>query len=70
MSSGSNGHYPSQNPVIQDLSLWPFKGARDRPITRPSSRSSLRTHSPSVSLDDPGKPWMPSDPHFISFIYI
>lgn len=55
MSSSPNGHYPSHNPVIQDPSLWPFKSSRDRSISRPSSRTSVRTHSPSVSLDDPGK---------------
>ena len=66
MSSVSNGHYPSQNPAIQDPSLWPFKSSRDRSISRPSSRSSFHTHSPSLSLDDPGKLYSRS----IGFIYI
>ncbi|PPQ94992.1 hypothetical protein CVT25_003744 [Psilocybe cyanescens] len=52
--------YPGSPPAASSYStttaestLSPFKNARDRPASRSSSRTSLRTHSPSFSLDDP-----------------
>lgn len=52
MSSSPNG-YPSKFPPESALS--PYKHARDRPASRSSSRTSLRTHTPSLSLDNPGE---------------
>jgi len=52
MSSSPNG-YPSK--FSPETALSPFKHARDRPASRSSSRTSLRTHSPSFSIDDPGE---------------
>lgn len=50
MSSSPNGHsskFPSES------ALSPHKLARDNPVSRSSSRTSVRTHSPSFSIDDP-----------------
>lgn len=41
--------------TIHDSTLSPYKHIRDHSHSRPSSRSSLRAHSPSLSLDDPGE---------------
>ncbi|KAF9472857.1 hypothetical protein BDN70DRAFT_886506 [Pholiota conissans] len=44
---------PTRFSQIQDNTLSPYRLIRDRSTSRPSSRTSLRTHSPSFSLDDP-----------------
>ncbi|KAF8972776.1 hypothetical protein BDZ97DRAFT_1649862 [Flammula alnicola] len=48
MSSG-----PTKFSQISENTLSPYKLSRDYSVSRSSSRSSLRTHSPSFSLDDP-----------------
>ncbi|KAF8902409.1 hypothetical protein CPB84DRAFT_1707688 [Gymnopilus junonius] len=50
MSASPNGLPPN---YYRETTLSPLKHARDRSTSRPSSRTSLRTHSPSFSLDDP-----------------
>ncbi|PPQ68052.1 hypothetical protein CVT26_007336 [Gymnopilus dilepis] len=51
MSASPNGYPPNH---YGESTLSPYKSSRDRSTSRPSSRTSLRTHSPSFSLDDPG----------------
>ena len=47
---------PGPSTSITDRGLSPHKLAGERSLSRPSSRNSVRsTHSPSFSLDDPGK---------------
>ncbi|KDR80838.1 hypothetical protein GALMADRAFT_241310 [Galerina marginata CBS 339.88] len=50
MSSSPLGHQPNYS---AENNLSPYKNVRDRSVSRPSSRTSLRAHSPSFSLDDP-----------------
>ncbi|KAF8159359.1 hypothetical protein B0H34DRAFT_400565 [Crassisporium funariophilum] len=53
MSSSPNGFPSKHNYQSSEGTLSPFKPQRDRSLSRPSSRTSLRTHSPSFSRDDP-----------------
>ncbi|TFK39709.1 hypothetical protein BDQ12DRAFT_681071 [Crucibulum laeve] len=48
--SSSDNSYPATSPSPR---LSPIKYSRERSTSRPSSRTSLRAHSPSFSLDDP-----------------
>ncbi|KAH9479196.1 hypothetical protein JR316_0007782 [Psilocybe cubensis] len=53
-TKAANSSQATQNAyTTSEGALSPFKTARERSVSRPSSRSSLRTHSPSFSLDDP-----------------
>ncbi|KAF8997903.1 hypothetical protein BDQ17DRAFT_1248068 [Cyathus striatus] len=49
----NTSHPTSSTPTPSSPYLSPSKHSRDRSTSRPSSRSSLRAHSPSFSLDDP-----------------